>query len=101
MVRPSSKSNKPELYSDRLFAAGLASDRDRREPVVAVALLAPHDGVELLLQCLGDRTNRPFADLDLIHGTDPGNLGRGAGEECFVGDVEHLARNHLLHNWDA
>ena len=35
------------------------------EPFVAIALLAAHDRVELLLQRLGDRTHRPLPTLIL------------------------------------
>ena len=45
--------------------------------------------------------NPALAHLDLIHGADRSNLRRGSSEESFVGDVEHLARNHLLDNRDA
>src|ERR1700687_5514845 len=94
-------SNELELYADRLLAADLASDWDGRKPPMAVALLAAHDCVKLLLQRFGDGADRAFADLDLIDRTDRGDLRGGAGEERLIGDVEHLARNHLLDNWNA
>src|ERR1700693_4991090 len=94
-------SNEPELYANGLLAAHLASDWDGRKPSVAIALLAAHDCVELLLQRLGVGADRAFADLDLVDGTDRGDLRGGAGEERLIGDVEHLAGNHLLDNWNA
>src|SRR5215469_4965263 len=83
-----------ELYSDRLLGA----HRNRSQPSMAVALLAAHDGVELLLQCPGDRAHAALADLDPINRTDRRDLRGRAGEEYFVGDVKHLARNHLLND---
>src|SRR5579864_1231454 len=80
------------LHADRLFAA----HGHGRQPVVAVGFFAAHDRVELFLDCLGDRAHRALADLDLVDGTDGGDFGGRAGEERFVADIEHLARDHLL-----
>ena len=41
------------------------------------------------------------ADEDAIDGADGRDFGGGAGEEDFVGDVEHLARKRLLDDRDA
>jgi hypothetical protein len=68
---------------------------------VAVALLAAHDGVELLLDRFGDGANPALAHIDLVHGTDRRDFCCRPGEECFVCDVEHLTRNHLLDNRNA
>ena len=65
----------PALNPYRLLAAY----RNRREPVMAIRLLSADDGVELLLNGLGDRTGNALADADLVHGTDRCNLGRRAG----------------------
>src|ERR1700722_8781557 len=88
--------NASQLYADGLLAAVLASDRDWREPVMAVVLLSVHDRVELLLQRLGDGTDHAFADLYLVDRADRGYLRGRARKERFVGNVEHLARNHLF-----
>src|SRR4029077_14827568 len=85
------------LYSDWLLAA----HRHGSEPAVAVGLLTAHDGVKLFLDRLGDGANPALADFDLVHGADGSDLRGRAGEEGFVGDVEHFARNHLLDNRDA
>src|SRR5258708_33230934 len=70
----------------------------RSEPAVTVALLAAHDGVELLLDRPGDGANPALAHLDLVHGTDRRDFCCRPGEECLGCDVEHLPRNHLLDN---
>jgi hypothetical protein len=41
------------------------------------------------------------ADRDLVHGADRCDLSRRSGKEHFVGNVEHLAGNHLLDDWEA
>src|ERR1700736_1768783 len=84
------------LYADRLFAA----HRHWSEPAMAVGLLAAHDSVKLFLDRLRDGPNPALAHLDLIHSADRSDLRLGSREESFVGDVEHLARNHLLDNRD-
>src|SRR6266436_2732083 len=83
------------------FARLPAAHRHRSEPAVTVALLAAHDGVELLLDRPGDGANPALAHLDLVHGTDRRDFGCRPGEECFVCDVEHLPRNRLLDNRNA
>ena len=81
-----------ELYSDGLFAA----DRDGRQPVVAVSLLAADNRVELFLERLRDRPHAALADLDLVDRPNRRDFGRGAAEEDINSDVEQLAWNHLL-----
>ena len=49
----------------------------------------------------GDGANRALAHIDLVHGMDRRNFCCRPGEECFVCDVEHLTRNHLLDNRNA
>src|ERR1700677_2755403 len=78
----------------------LAAHRHRSEPAVAIIFFAMYQSVELLLNLLGNRPHSALADLDLIHGADGSDLSRGTGEKDFVGNVEHLARNHLLDNRD-
>ena len=51
--------------------------------------------------CLGDLAGLAVADHDAVDGADGRNLGGGAGEEDFVGDVEQLARNRLLGDREA
>src|SRR5580765_8812800 len=82
---------------DRLLAA----HRHRSEPAVAVALLPAHDGVELLLDRPGDGANPALAHIDLVHRADRRDFCCRPGEECFVCDVEHLSRNHLLNSRNA
>ena len=38
----------------------------------------------------------PSPNLNPVDGADGRNLGRGAGKEDLVGNVQHLARNGLL-----
>src|SRR5690349_18747663 len=85
------------LHADwLLYAYG-----NRSEPVKSVGLCAVYDTKEIFLQGLGHRTDLAFADGDLVDGANGGDLGRSAGEEQFVGDVKHFARNHLLDNRDT
>src|SRR5438270_6704690 len=87
--RVSSESSSYRCGYSYSFDRLLAAHRHRSEPAVAVALLAAHDGVELLLDRPGDGANRALAHIDLVHGTDRRDFGCRPGEECFVGDVEH------------
>src|SRR5271166_1823871 len=85
------------LYAHRLFAAY----RHRRQPAMAVGLLAAHDGVKLFLDRLGDRAHSALAHLDFVDRANRRDLRRGSSEEGFVADVEHLAWNHLLDKRNA
>src|ERR1700751_1659662 len=78
----------------------LAPQRDWRQPLVAIGLLAFDDRVELFLDRLGDRSHGALAYFDLVDGADRRYLGGGAGEKGLVGDVEHLAWDHLLEDRD-
>ena len=85
------------LYADRLGDL----DVDRREPVVAVGAGAVDDAEELIVQGLGDGAHSAVAYQDAIDRAEVGDLGGGAGEEGFVGDVEQFARKRLLDDVDA
>ena len=56
---------------------------------------------ESLLQRRGDGAALPGAHRVAVDRADGGDLGRGAGEEELVGEVEHLARERLLLDRDA
>src|SRR5579859_7554333 len=71
--------------------------RHRREPVEAVWCGAIHDSEELMLQRFRDWPHGPLVHADFIDGAYGSNFRRGAAEENFVRNVEHLARNHMLH----
>src|SRR5204862_3054783 len=58
-------------------------------------------GEELLLQSLRDRTATAVADRDLVDRADGSDFGRGSSEEDFVGDVQHLARDERLDDFEA
>ena len=49
----------------------------------------------------GDRAAAAVADRDLVDRPDRRDLDGGADEERLVGDVEHLARQHLLAHREA
>ena len=49
----------------------------------------------------GDRAALACADGDAVDRAQRRDFGGGAGEENFVGDVQHLARNHLFAHGDA
>src|SRR5438445_3368812 len=72
-----------------------------REPVVPVGFGAGQNGEEFVLETLGDRAAATRADGDAVDRTQGRDFRGGAGEEDFVGDVEHLARNHLLADRNA
>ena len=76
------------------------ASRDEREPAELVGDPALDHVEERPLQGLGDGTARPAADHDLVDGADRRDLGRRAGEEDLVGDVQHLARHALLDDRD-
>src|ERR1700679_3969750 len=85
-----------------LYGYGLGClDVDWGEPVVTVGLEAVDDAEELVVQGRGDGAHGAVADQDAVDRTEMGDLGGGAGEECFVADVEHLAGESLLDDLDA
>src|SRR6266404_5871317 len=79
----------------------LRSHRNRRQPVIAVRLLAANDAVKLCLQSLGHRAELALAHGNLVDRADGCDFSGGAGEENFVGDVQRLPRNLLLDDLDS
>ncbi len=71
------------------------------EPAMAVAHTAFDDVEEFFVQRARYRAGLAIADNDPVHRTDRRDLGGGSGKEHFVGDVEHLAGNHLLDDREA
>src|SRR4051794_34239718 len=71
---------------------------DLSEPMGVFEILAIHDVEEGVLDLLGDRPARADADLHAVEFADRRDLGRGAGEEGLVGDVDLVARDALLHH---
>src|SRR5689334_12655637 len=82
------------LNAHRLFY------RHLREPAMAVGHAAFDDVEEFLVQGASDWTCLAVSDRDLVDSANRCDLSCSAGEENFVGNVEHLARNHLLDNWE-
>src|SRR5438552_14856025 len=79
----------------------LAGYRDGSQPLMAVRLLTPNDCVELFLNGFCDWSGYALTNADLVNGADGRNLSGRAGEESFVCDVEHFARDSLFDNLDA
>src|SRR5438270_9875944 len=71
---------------------------DWRQPVVAIRARAVDDAEELFRKLMRDRPCFAVLHQDAIDGTDGCDLGRGAGEEDLVRNVEDLARQRLLDN---
>src|SRR5260370_31619484 len=74
---------------------------DRSEPVVAVGTGAVDDAEELVVQRLGDWAHAAVADEDAVDRAEMGDLSGGAREEGLVADVDHLAQQRLLDDFDA
>src|ERR1019366_7550380 len=87
---------------DRHPLTGSSAQRhaDRRKAIVAVRPRTVENGEKFFLEQLGDGPARSLADLDAVDRAQGTDFSRGAGEEDFVGDVEHLARNQLLAHRD-
>ncbi len=68
---------------------------------MGVRFRAGEDGEKLLLQAPGHRAAPALPDHNAINRAQRCNLGSGAGEENFVGNVEHFTRDHLFADWDA
>ena len=64
------------------------------EPVLVALDLAAHGGEVGLLELAGDLAR--VADLAVVDRADRHDLGRGAGEERLVGEVEVVAEELLL-----
>src|SRR5690348_17075971 len=75
--------------------------RDLREPAVTVMHAAFDDVKKLLVQSACHRTGLAVSNCDLVDSANRCDLSRRPCEEDFIGDVEHLAGNHLLHNWES
>ena len=56
---------------------------------------------EFLLQLLRDRAAPSLADRNAVHRADGRDLGGGAGEEYFIGDVQQFPRDDGLHYRDS
>jgi len=103
---PLARRFKPQFWNSTARAGrllrgyGLAGF-DRQEPAVRIGLAAIDDGEERLLQLLRDGAAVPLAHRDAVHRANRRDLGGGAGEKRLVGDVEHLARDHLLDDFYA
>src|SRR5271157_3094305 len=76
-------------------------DRDWRQPAEAVFGGSVHNAIKLFADGLRDWAGNAATDGDLVHGADRCDLGCGPTEEQFVADVQHLARNNLLDDWNA
>src|SRR4051794_5733548 len=74
---------------------------DLREPLGVLRIAAVDDVEERALDLLGDRPARAAAELDAVELADRGHLGRGAGEERLVADVELVAGDALLDQLQA
>src|SRR3954469_15592868 len=67
-----------------------------RQPFGVFRIAAVHDVEERALDLLGDRPARARTELDAVELADRRDLGRRAGEERFVGDVDLVARDALF-----
>src|ERR1017187_3343364 len=84
-----------------LLRHGRLAGTNRRKPPVAVRLRAVDDSEELLLQLLRDRAAPSLADGNAVHRADGRDLGGGAGEEYFIGDVQQFPRDDGLYHRDS
>src|SRR5262245_65598334 len=66
-----------------------------------IRCFALHDLEEALLDSLGNGAAASSSNLDAIHGTDWGDLDRGAYEEHLISDVQNLARQGLFTHREA
>src|SRR5512133_2185832 len=80
-------------------AAGI-SISDLGEPVGVLGIAPVDDVEESGLDLLGDRAARAGADLQPVELADRRHFRGGAREERFVGDVDLVARDALLHDLD-
>src|SRR5688572_29461753 len=74
-----------------------------RQPVGSerCGALGEDDVEEFLLQFLGDRSAFAGADRDAVNRTDRRDLGRGASEENFVGEIERCTLDLCLDDLKA
>src|ERR1700682_3637582 len=73
---------------------------DRRQPGFVFRIPAVDDVEEQRLQLLGARTALAVADRPVVELAYRRHLGRGAGEECLVGDVHVIAGHALRPHFD-
>src|SRR6202035_949108 len=69
---------------------------DMVEPFLVLVDLAAHGGEVGLLNLLGDLSRAPGADGAVVDGADRHDLGGGAGQEGFVGQVQVGADDGLV-----
>src|SRR5262249_6051711 len=67
-----------------------------RQPIAGRLFLARGDREEIVLQLGGHCAAFAIADLGAVNAADGRDLGGGAGEKDFVGDVERRARDDLF-----
>src|SRR5215207_8530524 len=75
----------------------------KRQPVCTERSrpLRGDDLEELILETLRHFAATAAADRDTVDRPDRGDLGRGAGEENFIGEVEGGALNRSFKNFDT
>ena len=66
-----------------------------------LGVAAVDDVKEGLLDLFGEGAAAARADLDAVHLADGRDFGGRAGEEDFIGDVQLVARDALLHHFQA
>src|SRR3981081_4539034 len=74
------------LHAHRL----LRSHYNRRQPIIAVRLLAANDAVKLCLQRFGHWAELAFAHGNFVDRANRRDFGGGAREEHLLGDIERL-----------
>src|SRR6266849_2362271 len=84
-----------------LAGAGGDGNVAGRQPVVAVRFCSSGEGVKLFLEAFCDGAWLALADGDAVHGANGADFHGGARKKDFIGDVEHLAGNHLLLHGNA
>src|SRR5204863_7238577 len=72
-----------------------------REPRLALFVLAADGVEEHLLETRRDGTAAAFADRSVVVFANRCHLGRGAGEERFIGDVDFVTGDTALEHRDA
>ena len=74
---------------------------DERPPALVTRVRPRHSLEERLLQLLGDRSALAIANLAVVDLADRRQLGGRAGQEDFVGDVEVVAGERGLDDFEA
>src|SRR4051812_40724935 len=83
------------VTSTMAFGCALMRKSDGRQPLGVLGVAAVDDVEERALDLGRDRAPRAFAQGDAVVLADRRHLGRGAGEERLVGDVDLVARDAL------